>query len=105
MLRKRIANQTGLLAVAFLSSCSTLENPCEQTGVVKDFLGLEGCTLIIEADQSKEILVPVNILEFGLPIFNEQKVRYSFRISPEDHPCFQGIPVILQCLDVESLNQ
>lgn len=87
-----------ILSFVFITSCAKQE-PCGKTGVIKDYLGQEGCTLIIQ-DASGDIYVPENIQEFGLVFYDGQTVAYSFQLSPNSSSsCNLGVPVTLLCID------
>ncbi len=80
-------------------SCKNETQPCNRIGVIRDLLGQDGCTLVIE-DKQGEIFVPVNIFEFGLTYYEGQKILYSFQLYRGSNPCNIGVPVTLLCIDI-----
>jgi hypothetical protein len=81
-----------------LSSCTDQQDLCSREGILKDMLGADGCTLVIE-DSSGDLFVPENISEFGLAFYDRQSIRFSYRLSMNNSPCFQGVPVTLLCVE------
>lgn len=80
-----------------LNSCHR-SDVCGRTGVIHDYLGQEGCTLVIQ-DTKGDLFVPENILDFGLTVYDGQKVAYSFQLSSNSTSCNIGVPVVLLCID------
>ncbi len=90
-----------LMLVMLFTSCDNFNDPCSKTGVVRDFLGQDGCSVLIE-EPNGDLYAPTNLNEFGLFFFDGQRVNFSFRLDPSTSPCQLGVPVLLLC--VESID-
>lgn len=88
-----------LLIFILFFSCDNINNPCGRKGTIRDYLGQDGCSLVIE-DNDGDFYVPTNINEFGLFFYDGQKIRYSFRLDGNTtSSCNWGIPVTLMCVE------
>lgn len=97
--RKSILVYFFYACVLIPTSCKNKYEPCGLNGTIKDFLGQENCTLIIE-DESGDRFVPSNLYDFGLAYYDGQKIKYSYRIEQTTTPCNLGVPITILCLDV-----
>lgn len=71
---------------------------CGKSGTIKNYLGQDGCTLVIIDDEDGDVYQPTNIQEFGL-IFNENdRVNYSFQLNQTQGNCLLGVDVTLICI-------
>jgi hypothetical protein len=91
-----------ILITAYLlfanSSCKRNDDtPCSINGVVKDLLGVDGCTVVVEHETTKELFEPVNLTDFGIAVFHGQKVKFSYQTTGQQGACLQGQSVQLLC--------
>lgn len=95
---RKYRNLCLLVASVLVAACGS-KDPCSRTGVIKDYLGQEGCTLVIQ-DKNGDLFIPENIQEFGLIFYDGQSVAYSFQLSSTSSTsCNVGVPIVLLCID------
>ncbi len=80
-----------------VSNCKNNYDPCAHNGTVKDLLGQDNCTLVID-DENGDRYVPNNINEFGLVFYDGQNIKYSFKLDPDGTPCNIGVGVTILCI-------
>ncbi|PCJ89585.1 MAG: hypothetical protein COA57_01580 [Flavobacteriales bacterium] len=79
------------------SSCNKDDDLCAQTGIVKNYLGQDGCNFVIESDG--QVFEPININDWGLQIYDGQKVNFSYQIASSPGSCAIGVAITLMCFE------
>ncbi|MEN8137563.1 MAG: hypothetical protein ABFR62_03945 [Bacteroidota bacterium] len=82
----------------FASTCDK-KSCCDnaEVGIIKDYTGLDGCTLIIELENDKKLEV-INLDSFGKDFKDGDKVEISYHDSDAMSTCMVGEVVIADCL-------
>ncbi|MCI5056260.1 MAG: hypothetical protein MRY83_09135 [Flavobacteriales bacterium] len=84
----------------FLSCDKDNHKLCGKTGTIQDNLGQDGCTIVI-VDDGGDTFSPTNIYDFGVPIHQGARVRYSYQLLNNQGNCVLGISIELVCLEQE----
>ena len=78
------------------------DNQCTQTGVVKDFTGLDGCGIMIIAEDGKKLL-PVSFPEEETELKDGQHIRFDYRETEAMSICMAEDKIVeITCLEIDT---